>query len=131
MKCEVLNGELPVIAGGAPDAGDLDERCVCGFATNAVSEAIRAAEKVARSGSANLGIIRPRSGNVAALSAVWMSFSPNDRAAFASGVQRCREARLRNLSLTDCVSFESMKRLRITEAIARDAHFEREQISLP
>ncbi|MCI0534512.1 MAG: PIN domain-containing protein [Verrucomicrobiales bacterium] len=54
-----------------------------------------------------------------------------DEALHASGVQRCRQARLRNLSLTDCISFECMKRSGITEAIANDAHFAREQFVLP
>ncbi len=49
----------------------------------------------------------------------------------ALGVQRCQQARLRNLSLTDCLSFECMKRHGLTEAIAHDAHFTREQIVLP
>ena len=47
------------------------------------------------------------------------------------GSQRCRQARLRNFSLTDCISLESMKRLGITEAIARDNHFDRAGIQLP
>lgn len=54
-----------------------------------------------------------------------------DETLHAWGVQRCRQARLRNLSLTDCISFESIKRLGITEAIARDDHFDREGIRLP
>ena len=54
-----------------------------------------------------------------------------DQALHLNGEQRCRQARLRNLSLTDCISFECMKRLNVTEAIAMDAHFQREQISLP
>jgi predicted nucleic acid-binding protein len=54
-----------------------------------------------------------------------------DETLHALGVQRCRQARLRNLSLTDCISFESMKRLGITEAVARDDHFDREGFRLP
>jgi predicted nucleic acid-binding protein len=54
-----------------------------------------------------------------------------DQTLHLNGEQRCRQARLRNLSLTDCISFEYMKRSNITEAIAMDAHFQREQISLP
>ena len=49
----------------------------------------------------------------------------------AAGVARCRQAHLRELSLTDCVSFEFMKHHGLTEAIVNDAHFAREQITLP
>lgn len=49
----------------------------------------------------------------------------------ASGAARCRQARLRQLSLTDCVSLEFMKREGITEAIARDVHFARENVVMP
>lgn len=44
---------------------------------------------------------------------------------------RCRRERLRELSLTDCTSFELMRRRSLTEAIARDKHFAREGIRLP
>jgi predicted nucleic acid-binding protein len=54
-----------------------------------------------------------------------------DEALHALGVQSCRRAHLRNLSLTDSISFESMKRLGITEAVARDDHFDRAGIRLP
>jgi uncharacterized protein len=54
-----------------------------------------------------------------------------DETLHALGAQHCRQVRLRNLSLTDCISFESMKRRRIAEAIARDDHFVREGIRLP
>ena len=54
-----------------------------------------------------------------------------DETLHALAVQRCRQARLRSLSLTDCLAFETMKRHGIAEAIARDAHFTREQIRLP
>lgn len=54
-----------------------------------------------------------------------------DPALHAAAVERCRQARQRNLSLTDCVSFEYMKRQGLTEAIADDAHFVRERIALP
>ena len=49
----------------------------------------------------------------------------------ALGAARCRQAHLRRLSLTDCVSFEFMKQQGITEAIARDEHFAGEKITLP
>jgi uncharacterized protein len=48
-----------------------------------------------------------------------------------AGVTRCRRARLRKLSLTDCVSFELMKQLGLGEAIACDKHLAREGIRLP
>ena len=48
-----------------------------------------------------------------------------------SGAARCQQERLRELSLTDCVSFELMKQLGLTEAIARDKHFAREGIRPP
>ena len=48
-----------------------------------------------------------------------------------AALARCRRERLRELSLTDCVSFELMKQLGLAEAIARDRHFERERILLP
>ena len=54
-----------------------------------------------------------------------------DDARHALGVERCRQARLRHLSLTDCLSFECMKRLGLAEAIASDEHFARENIALP
>jgi uncharacterized protein len=46
------------------------------------------------------------------------------------GEARCRQARQRHLSLTDCVSIEVMRRRRIQEAIAFDEHFEREGFRL-
>jgi len=49
----------------------------------------------------------------------------------AAGAARCQRERLRQLSLTDCVSFELMKHLGVSEAIARDSHFRREGIVLP
>lgn len=54
-----------------------------------------------------------------------------DAALHALGVARCRQKRLRHLSLTDCVSLEQMQRLTITEAIANDTHFTREKIIQP
>jgi len=49
----------------------------------------------------------------------------------AAGVARCRQARLRELSLTHCVSFEFMQQRGLTAAIANDIHFAREAIALP
>ena len=48
-----------------------------------------------------------------------------------AAIARCRQARLRLLSLIDCASFELMKQLGLAEAIARDKHFDREGIRLP
>jgi predicted nucleic acid-binding protein len=50
---------------------------------------------------------------------------------FRAGEQRCRKMRLRNLSLTDCISFEVMSNRRIVEAIAFDTHFDRQGFRLP
>lgn len=47
------------------------------------------------------------------------------------GEARCRQARQRGLSLTDCVSIEIMRRRGIEDAIAFDEHFEREGFHLP
>lgn len=47
------------------------------------------------------------------------------------GAARCRQARQRRLSLTDCISFELMKQRGLTEAIASDEHFAREKIKMP
>ena len=47
------------------------------------------------------------------------------------GEARCRQARQRHLSLTDCVSIEVMRRRRIEQAIAFDEHFDREGFRLP
>jgi len=44
---------------------------------------------------------------------------------------RCQRDRLRELSLTDCTSFELMKQLGLADAIAHDKHFDREGIRLP
>jgi predicted nucleic acid-binding protein len=49
----------------------------------------------------------------------------------ALGEARCRQARQRRLSLTDCVSIEVMRRRGIREAIAFDEHFDREGFRLP
>lgn len=47
------------------------------------------------------------------------------------GEARCRQARQRQLSLTDCVSIEIMRRRGIEQAIAFDEHFDREGFRLP
>jgi predicted nucleic acid-binding protein len=49
----------------------------------------------------------------------------------ALGEARCRQARQRQLSLTDCVSIETMRQEGIREAIAHDEHFAREGFRLP
>ena len=54
-----------------------------------------------------------------------------DAALHTLGSSRCRQARLRHLSLTDCVSLEFMQQRGLGEAIARDEHFAREQITMP
>lgn len=47
------------------------------------------------------------------------------------GAQRCRDARERRLSLTDCISLEFMRNRRLEEAIAQDEHFTRAGIRMP
>lgn len=47
------------------------------------------------------------------------------------GAARCRQARERRLSLTDCVSFEVMMSRGCLQAISDDRHFSRQGISLP
>jgi len=54
-----------------------------------------------------------------------------DRALHDLGAARCRQARQRSLSLTDCVSLEFMQRHGMEVAIARDAHFSRQGIRMP
>lgn len=54
-----------------------------------------------------------------------------DEALHSQSAQRCRQSRLRKLSLTDCLSFEVMRRLHLTEAIAQDQHFSESGIQLP
>ena len=49
----------------------------------------------------------------------------------ALGAARCRQARARSLSLTDCVSIEFMRRHGLRDAIAFDEHFAREGFGLP
>ncbi len=49
----------------------------------------------------------------------------------ALGEARCRQARQRHLSLTDCTSIELMRRRGIRHAIAFDEHLTREGFKLP
>jgi len=49
----------------------------------------------------------------------------------ALGTARCRQARERGLSLTDCVAIEAMRRHGLTRAIASNEHFAREGFNLP
>ena len=57
---------------------------------------------------------------------IWVSRELHDL-----GAARCRQARERRLSFTDCVSIEIMRRRGITLAIAFDEHFDREGFRLP
>ena len=50
---------------------------------------------------------------------------------YSAAAARCRQARERRLSLTDCVSFEVMLARDCREAIADDEHFARQGIRLP
>jgi predicted nucleic acid-binding protein len=47
------------------------------------------------------------------------------------GAARCRQARERRLSLTDCISFEVMHREHVREVVADDEHFAAEGFALP
>jgi predicted nucleic acid-binding protein len=47
------------------------------------------------------------------------------------GAARCRQARNRALSLTDCISIEFMRQQGLREAIAFGEHFAREGFHLP
>ncbi len=67
-----------------------------------------------------------RDGLVASCEVVWIS-----EMVHALGEARCRQARQRRLSLTDCVSFEVMRRRGIREALAWDLHFSHEGFRLP
>jgi hypothetical protein len=49
----------------------------------------------------------------------------------ALGEARCRQARQRRLSLTDCVTIELMRQRRIVDVIGHDEHFDREGFRLP
>ena len=54
-----------------------------------------------------------------------------DEGLHALAAARCRQAKARRLSLTDCVSLELMYREQIREAIAYDEHFAAEGIAPP
>ena len=54
-----------------------------------------------------------------------------DEALHSQSAQRCRQSRIRKLSLTDCISFEVTRRLQLTEAIAQDQHFSENGIKFP
>jgi predicted nucleic acid-binding protein len=54
-----------------------------------------------------------------------------EEALHALGEARCRQARERRLSLTDCVSIELMRRRGIGEYIGRDDHLDREGFRNP
>lgn len=54
-----------------------------------------------------------------------------DRALHMLGALPCQTEPQRRLSLTDCVSLEFMRMRGLTEAIARDDHFDRVGIRLP
>lgn len=54
-----------------------------------------------------------------------------DEALHTQAPQICRQSRRRKLSLTDCLSFEVMRRLQLTQAIAQDQHFSENGIQLP
>jgi predicted nucleic acid-binding protein len=63
---------------------------------------------------------------VARCEIVWV-----DERLHALGAARCRQARERRLSLTDCVSIEAMRQHGLTRVIAADEHFTREGFTLP
>jgi uncharacterized protein len=54
-----------------------------------------------------------------------------DEALHALGEARCRQARQRRLSLTDCVSIEIMRRRRCREFVGDDEHLLREGFRAP
>ncbi len=54
-----------------------------------------------------------------------------DEAWHVLAAQHCRQVRRRKLSLTDCVSFEMMRRLGLSEAIAQDEDFAEKGFVLP
>jgi len=54
-----------------------------------------------------------------------------DEMLHALGVARCRQARQRDLSLTDCISIEVIRQQHIRFALAQDKHFSRERLELP
>lgn len=54
-----------------------------------------------------------------------------DASLHSLGEARCRQARERRLSLTDCVSIETMRRRGCSEFIGSDEHLEREGFRAP
>lgn len=54
-----------------------------------------------------------------------------NEATYGRAASRCRQARERRLSLTDCVSFEVMNELGCRECIADDEDFTRQGFSTP
>jgi uncharacterized protein len=50
---------------------------------------------------------------------------------FTLGAVRCRQARQRKLSLSDCISFEFIRQKRIAFAIAEDRDFWKEGLLFP
>ena len=54
-----------------------------------------------------------------------------DENLYQTASARCRQTRERRFSLTDAISLECMARQKITEAIAQDEHFARENVVLP
>ena len=50
---------------------------------------------------------------------------------FTIGAVRCRQARQRKLSLSDCISLEFIRQKRIVFAIAEDQHFWKEGLKFP
>jgi len=63
---------------------------------------------------------------VTGIEIVWV-----DGGLHALGEARCRQARLRQLSLTDCISIEVMRSRRIREFIGQDDHLSREGFRAP
>jgi predicted nucleic acid-binding protein len=54
-----------------------------------------------------------------------------DEELYQAAAARCRQIRERRFSLTDAISLEFMSRRKITEAIAQDEHFARENVVMP
>jgi uncharacterized protein len=51
---------------------------------------------------------------------------PQSRESFLSGLQLYRARPDKGYSLTDCISMQTMRRERLTEALTNDRHFEQE-----
>src|SRR5664280_1218851 len=54
-----------------------------------------------------------------------------DENLYQAAATRCRRTGERRFSLTDAISLELMARQKITEAIAQDEHFTRENVVMP